>query len=151
MKLAIIFLSSLSTAMAACPTSAGFKASGSDTVEPVALAWATPYKKQCPKASAVAVTAGGSSQGAKDVCAGTSDVGMMSREFKTTEATGTNGSFTCVTGGKKVTQIAVASDGIIFVAKKGGNAAKCIAILVSTFRFVAFRYFRAAVGACVLT
>lgn len=140
MKLAIVFLSSLSTAMAACG-SAGFKVSGSDTVEPVALAWLTPYSKQCPKATPITITAGGSSQGAKDVCGGVSDVGMMSREFKDTEAKGTNGSFTCVTGGKKVTQIAVASDGIIFVAKKGGNAAKCITLLVNTFRFVVFVVF----------
>ena len=43
---------------------------------------------------------------------------------------GTTGSFTCVSGGKTVTQIAVAADGIIIIAKKNGNAAKCIAALV---------------------
>jgi ABC-type phosphate transport system substrate-binding protein len=128
----IVLLNSLvATTMAACGT-AGFKASGSDTVEPIALSWVAPYQKQCPKATPITVTAGGSSVGAKDVCAGTVDIGMMSREFKDTEAKpdGTTGSFTCVSGGKKVTQIAVAADGIIIIAKKNGNAAKCIAALV---------------------
>jgi ABC-type phosphate transport system substrate-binding protein len=128
----IVLLNSLvGTTMAACGT-AGFKASGSDTVEPIALSWVAPYQKQCPKATPITVTAGGSSVGAKDVCAGTVDIGMMSREFKDTEAkpVGTTGSFTCVSGGKTVTQIAVAADGIIIIAKKNGNAAKCIAALV---------------------
>jgi ABC-type phosphate transport system substrate-binding protein len=132
MKLSIVVaLAVVASARAACGPS-GFKATGSDTVYPVALAWVPGYQKQCPAAKPITVTAGGSSQGIKDVCAGTSDIGMSSRAFKDTEATGgTNGAYTCVSGGKKLTQVAVASDGIVVIAKTGGNAAKCIAALVS--------------------
>jgi PBP superfamily domain len=132
MKLAVlVILSVLASANAACGPS-GFKASGSNLLSPVALAWVPGYQKQCPKATPITITEGGSSVGVADVCAGKVDAAMMSRSFKSTEATaGANGVFTCVTSKKTVTQFSVALDGVVLIAKKGGNADKCFSILVS--------------------
>jgi ABC-type phosphate transport system substrate-binding protein len=61
MKLAVlVILSVLASANAACGPS-GFKASGSNLISPVALAWVPGYQKQCPKATPITITEGGSS------------------------------------------------------------------------------------------
>jgi ABC-type phosphate transport system substrate-binding protein len=127
----ILVLTFASTAMAAC--GGPFSATGSDTVQPVAAAWSQGYLTTCPGANPITITAGGSSIGATAVCAGTADIGMMSRDWKVTEATtvGSDGAHTCVKGGNKVTQIDVALDGITITAKTGGPAANCIRALVS--------------------
>jgi ABC-type phosphate transport system substrate-binding protein len=132
MKLAVlVFLSFLASANAACGPS-GFKASGSNLLSPVALAWVPGYQKQCPKATPITITEGGSGPGITDLCAGKVDAAMMSRNFKSTEATpGANGAYTCVTSKKAVTQFSVGLDGVVIIAKKGGNADKCLTVLVS--------------------
>lgn len=127
----VLFLASVATAMAATTNcGSSFKADGSDTVLPIAQMWATKYGNLCPNAKSSSISAGGSTVGATDVCSGKVDIGMMSRDWKSTEATaGSNGVYTCVSGKKKVIQVAVAKDGITIAAKAGGAAASCIKIL----------------------
>jgi ABC-type phosphate transport system substrate-binding protein len=133
MKFAVlVILSALASANAACGT-AGFKVSGANLLAPLALAWVPGYQKQCPKATPITIpTDGGTGGGVTDLCASKVDVAMMSRDFKTTEATaGANGVYTCVTSKTKVTRIPVGLDGVTLIVKKGGNADKCLTILVS--------------------
>jgi PBP superfamily domain len=133
MKFAVlVILSALASANAACGT-AGFKVSGANLLAPVALAWVPGYQKQCPKATPITIPSDGATgAGVTDLCASKVDVAMMSRDFKTTEATaGASGVYTCVTSKTKVTRIPVGLDGVTLIVKKGGNADKCLTILVS--------------------
>jgi ABC-type phosphate transport system substrate-binding protein len=136
----VLFLTSTATAMAASSCGGKFSATGSEILEPIALAWSTGYQKQCPNAKPITITAGGSTAGVSAVCAGTVDIGMTSRDFKSTEAAGSNGSYTCVSGGNKITQVAVALDGITIASKTGGVAANCIKALVSIDKQVSIVY-----------
>lgn len=126
----VLFLTSITTAVAAkCGSSVSI--SGSDVIAPIALVWKAGYAHQCPSAK-VTVATGGSTKGLAAVCAGTVDIGASSRVPKSTEATkGSNGSYTCVTGGKKLTEVSIALDGLTISAKPGGAAASCIKALVS--------------------
>ncbi len=63
------------------------KLSGSTTVQPLAQQWANAYRKANPGTSIV-VAGGGSSVGFKDVAAGRVDLGMSSREKKSSDPEG---------------------------------------------------------------
>ena len=110
-------------------------AAGSTTVEPLASAWGESYTAQCPT-SGITVEGGGSSAGAARVCGdsskGTSvDIGNMSRDWKTTEATAeTEGGwmYKCLIGDttRVVAQFPVAWDGVSVVVKAASAAETCI-------------------------
>jgi len=100
------------------------KSAGSTTVYPYAKALATSYKNICPRYS-LSVEEGGSSVGAKRVCGdatlGAVDIGNMSRDWKTSEATKQSDGYTfkCLIGdtSRSVAQIAIANDAVVMVVK----------------------------------
>jgi ABC-type phosphate transport system substrate-binding protein len=100
------------------------KAAGSTTVYPYAVALATSYKKSC-SAYNLTVDAGGSGAGAKRVCGDTTlgpvDIGNMSRDWKTSEATKQSDGYTfqCLIGNttRSVGQVAVANDAVVLIVK----------------------------------
>ena len=108
---------------------------GSSTVEPIARLWAAAYSTAC--GNTVTVEGGGSSSGARRVCADTSrgesavDIGGTSRQWKTSEATTSDGyTYNCVAPGdttRSAIQVDVAIDGLSVVSKLGGSGgAACI-------------------------
>ncbi len=103
---------------------------GSSTVFPVASAWGQAYSEANPE-YVVNVAGGGSGAGASKVCSTDSDsvnIGDMSRDWKSSEATkGDDGyTFACESSDVTVTQLIVAIDGLSVVVKKGGAADQCI-------------------------
>jgi len=103
---------------------------GSSTVFPVASAWGQAYSETNPE-YVVNVAGGGSGAGASKVCSTDSDsvnIGDMSRDWKSSEATkGDDGyTFACESSDVTVTQLIVAIDGLSVVVKKGGAADQCI-------------------------
>ena len=117
-----------------CGPDGDFTVAGSTTVFPLAVSWAADYMEMCPAVN-ITVNGGGSSTGAKLVCGvnGDAEIGMMSREWKTSEAELQDDGFTykCLIGdaGHSAAQIVVANDGVTVVAAEGGDAAKCISKL----------------------
>jgi ABC-type phosphate transport system substrate-binding protein len=129
------FLLAVPAAAIPCGPNTSFKATGSANVAGVAQAWATAYGKACGNSISVSSAAdsagGGSIAGAKAVCAGTTDIGLLNRQFKSTEATQNSKNpylYTCANG-NKVTEVQVAIDGLAFLAAPSGIAAKCIVTL----------------------
>eukprot|EP00977_Amphora_coffeiformis_P003738 scaffold742_cov165-Amphora_coffeaeformis.AAC.14 len=106
---------------------------GSSTVFPVARAEI--YQIGC--GVDIIYEGGGSSAGAGRVCANLDkgspvDIGDMSREWKTSEATEKNGFvYQCLKGDtdRSAIQIAVAVDGLTVAVKTGGIASRCIELL----------------------
>jgi len=103
---------------------------GSSTVFPVASAWGQSFSEANPE-YVVNVAGGGSGAGASKVCSTDSDsvnIGDMSRDWKSSEATkGDDGyTFACESSDVTVTQLIVAIDGLSVVVKKGGAADQCI-------------------------
>jgi ABC-type phosphate transport system substrate-binding protein len=118
------------------PTGATITIAGSSTVEPIAIEWAAGYQAKCPGIT-VNVTGGGSSVGARRVCNLTSagsavEIGNMSRNWRIgSEVNVTDADkrkFKCLigTGGREVTQIDVAIDGLTVALINGGLAAQCL-------------------------
>ena len=114
-----------------CGPDSDWTAAGSTTVFPLATSWADDYASECPGVN-ITVDGGGSSTGAKLVCGvgGDASIGMMSREWKTSEAELAEDGFTynCLIGemGYSAAQIVVANDGVTVVVLDGGDAADCI-------------------------
>jgi len=100
------------------------KAAGSTVVYPFADKWATSFKALCSKAN-VTLFQGGTTAGAKRVCGDTTlgpvDIGMLAREWKSTEATKQSDGYTfnCLIGNttRQVAQIAVDNDAAVFIVK----------------------------------
>jgi len=100
------------------------KAAGSTTVFPFATAWSSNYTKLCTKAN-VTVEAGGSGAGAKRVCGDATlvpvDIGMMSRNWKSSEATVAPDGYTyqCVIGNttRQVAQMVVDNDAVLLIVR----------------------------------
>jgi len=113
-----------------CGTSTGdFKVVGSTTIRPIVADAAKKWNPVCTK-NKVTDFGGGSGQGALAVCNGTALIGMLSRPFKTTEATGSGSSFTCLTGKKGgLISFPIAYDGVVVAAAKGSDGDKCITAL----------------------
>jgi ABC-type phosphate transport system substrate-binding protein len=107
---------------------------GSSTVFPVAQLWTEVYSTHC-NSTSFSVVGGGSSEGAKGVCASgdSVDVGDMSRQWKDSEARqkANNYTYECLIGdpSRSVIQIDVAIDGLTVATKRGGVAARCIELL----------------------
>jgi phosphate transport system substrate-binding protein len=137
-KALAVFFALLASPGVAQTCGGSFSTAGSATVQPISLSWKAGYQAQCPGVT-VTVEGGGSSVGAARVCAtGTSgsavEIGNMSRDWKSTEATvAADGyTFTCVNNpARKVVQLDVALDGISVVAHTGGSAASCLSTLGS--------------------
>merc|ERR550514_921172 len=106
---------------------------GSSTVFPVANGWATAFMEQRPEYE-ITVEGGGSSSGARRVCALPDDethveIGDMSRNWKTPkEASFLDDGYSlqCAKSSVRVTQIAVATDGLAVVMASGGAAQSCL-------------------------
>ena len=100
------------------------KAAGSTTVSPFASAWSSNYTKLCTKAT-VKVEEGGSSAGAKRVCGdatlGAVDIGMMSRAWKSSEATVQSDGYTykCLIGNttRQAAQLVVDNDAVLLIVR----------------------------------
>lgn len=135
MKSLTIVLLMLLAALAGCTgdgdddETTSISIAGSSTVKPVADAWAEAYQADEPDVL-ITVAGGGSGAGASRVCSTDNDhveIGDMSRDWKSSEATDNgDGTFTCLTSGKTVTQLQVAIDGLSVVVKKNGAADQCI-------------------------
>lgn len=105
---------------------------GSSTVFPVAQIWSEVYQVHCD--TTFVVEGGGSSTGAGRVCGNLDrgepvEIGDMSREWKDSEASTSNGYvYQCIKGDptRSVIQLAVAIDGMAVATKRDGLAAKCI-------------------------
>ena len=120
-----------------CGPAGDIAIAGSSTVEPVARLWAAAYSTAC--GNTVTVEGGGSSSGARRVCANSSrgesavDIGDMSRQWKTTEATTTDGyTYNCVAGDttRSAIQVDVAIDGLsVTTHLESSGAAPCIELL----------------------
>lgn len=100
------------------------KAAGAVTVYPYAAQLAIDYKVNCSQYN-LSVEAGGSSVGVKRVCGdpnlGPVEIGLLSRDFKSTEATKQSDgySFNCLIGDptRQVARLAVANDAVIVFVK----------------------------------
>ncbi len=100
------------------------KAVGAVTVYPYADQLAIDYRTNCSQYN-LTVEAGGSTVGAKRVCGDTTlgpvDIGNMSRDWKTTEATKQSDGYTfnCSIGNttRQVAQLAVANDAVVLIVK----------------------------------
>lgn len=106
------------------------KVAGSSTVFPVANAWAT---ADAMSGLDIAIEGGGSSSGARRVCAPRSDathvdIGDMSRDWKSTEALRLDDGYTleCLESKIRVTQIQVGVDGLAVVVAKHSRAHDCL-------------------------
>ena len=117
-----------------CGPDGSITIAGSSTVFPLAEAWAEYYSEACP-GTTITVEGGGSGAGAGRVCAnsekGTAvDIGDMSRDWKSSEATRGDDGYTmsCLKGDTSLEarQIVVAYDGLSVVVKKGGAAETCV-------------------------
>ena len=104
------------------------KVAGSSTVFPVANAWASELSSL-----EISIEGGGSSSGARRVCAPLSDpssvdVGDMSRDWKSSEALLLDDGYTleCVSSSIRVTQIQVGVDGLAVVVAKNSRAHDCL-------------------------
>ncbi|KAI2512972.1 TIGRFAM phosphate binding protein [Fragilaria crotonensis] len=142
---AAFVLAAATAQTAGCGTS-GFRVGGSSTVYPVAVAWGRGYATKCGKATTigedvsllpatsndnVVVVGGGSGDGASGVCGGSVEIGNMSREWRTTEATADDAwNYKCVAAGNRlVTRVDVGIDGVSVVVKRGGTGSTCIGFL----------------------
>lgn len=104
---------------------------GSSTVRPVVDSWAaTSYVQGL---YSLTVEGGGSSTGARRVCAPYTDpthvdIGDMSRDWRTREAERLDDGYTmeCLTSKQRVTQITVGVDGLAVVMAKNGAAHNCL-------------------------
>jgi len=120
---ALTLLLAANRVAADCGPDGAFTAAGSTTVFPLAVVWEKEFEAICPNVD-ITVEGGGSSTGAKRVCGVTgvapAAIGMMSRGWKSTEATVAADGFTykCLIGDKSlsIAQIVVANDGITVVA-----------------------------------
>lgn len=102
--------------------SSQIKVAGSSTVYPVAHAWA---EAESMNAFDISIQGGGSSSGARRVCAPSSDpshvdIGTMSRDWKSKEAVLLDDGYTfeCKSSKVRVTQIQVGVDGLAVVVAK---------------------------------
>ncbi|CAK9066479.1 Protein SphX [Durusdinium trenchii] len=118
---------------AGCPAFAStrIKVAGSSTVFPVANAWATSMENA--SSFDITIEGGGSSSGARRVCAGRSDpshvdIGDMSRDWKSSEAVLLDDGYTfeCTSSKIRVTQIQVGVDGLAVVVGKNSRAHDCL-------------------------
>ena len=98
------------------PADGSISIAGSSTVLPVAEAWAEAYMEMCPNVT-VTVESGGSSVGAGRVCNNPDrgeavDIGNMSRDWKTSEASRDGYSLQCLVGDtdRKAIQLDVSGD-----------------------------------------
>ena len=118
-----------------CAQAGDILISGSTTVLPIAQLWGLGYTRSC--GNQVLVSGGGSSVGARRVCADKSkgesqvEIGNMSREWKSSETKVASDGFTfrCLTGDTTidVVQIAVAIDGLTVVTSiSAAGGAACI-------------------------
>ena len=102
---------------------------GSSTVKPVADAWAEAHMAVSAD-TRITVAGGGSGAGASRVCSTDNDhvdIGDMSRDWRSSEATDNgDGTFTCLSSGRMVTQLQVAIDGLSVIVKKNGAADRCL-------------------------
>lgn len=114
-----------------CGIPGEFSIGGSTSVSPLAKQWAEIYMVMCPKIK-IRVEGGSSSQGAARVCDTSTelsrvDVGGMSRDWKETEGTTTNGyEFKCVGSDRSAIQVQIAIEGLMVTVKRDGVAARCI-------------------------
>ena len=117
-----------------CGDGGSISIAGSSTVLPLAEAWAESFEVLCGN-TAMTVEGGGSSSGAGRVCANSEkgtpvNIGDMSRDWKTSEATRDSNGYTmsCLKGDTSivVNQIMVAVDGLSVVTKSGGAAESCV-------------------------
>ena len=117
-----------------CGDGGSISIAGSSTVLPLAEAWAESFEVLCGN-TALTVEGGGSSSGAGRVCANSEkgtpvNIGDMSRDWKTSEATRDSNGYTmsCLKGDTSivVNQIMVAVDGLSVVTKSGGAAESCV-------------------------
>lgn len=101
---------------------------GSVVFNPVYTEYAARYKKKCPTATIVS-NASGTTFGGRAVCAqpgyAPADVGVMTRDWRSTEAVTADGSkYQCVAPGDKsrtVAQVSTAIDGITIVVSQSGK------------------------------
>jgi ABC-type phosphate transport system substrate-binding protein len=133
----LTFLSMAANAAATTSCFTGTEtAAGSTTVYPFAVQWAASYSALCPKAT-VSVAAGGSGAGAKQVCGAATpavDIGMMSRNWKSSEAALQSDGYTfnCLIGdtNRSVAQMPVSNDAVVLIVKDDQlfnyTAAACI-------------------------
>lgn len=124
----------------ACGAAGAITAAGSTTVAPITNLSGSTYTGFC-KNNTVTVSLGGSTNGAKRVCGDPSsssggttpvDIGNMSRDWKPTEATSTDGiNYKCVFGNtsRSVIKQAVAIDGISIVIERGQALDACFKLL----------------------
>ena len=110
--------------------SSQIKVAGSSTVYPVAHAWA---EAEGMNAFDISIQGGGSSSGARRVCAPSSDpshvdIGTMSRDWKSKEAMLLDDGYTfeCKSSKVRVTQIQVGVDGLAVVVAKNSKAHDCL-------------------------
>ncbi|MDA0878345.1 MAG: substrate-binding domain-containing protein, partial [archaeon] len=117
-----------------CGPDGSISIAGSSTVYPLATAWAEYYQEACDGVT-ITVEGGGSGAGAGRVCANSAkgtavDIGDMSRDWKSTEASRGDDGYTmsCLSGDTtlEARQIVVAYDGLSVVVKKGGAAQTCV-------------------------
>jgi phosphate transport system substrate-binding protein len=117
------------------PTGGSISIAGSTAAFPIAKLWAGIYDDACDVN--IKVEAGGSNSGASYVCGNTFtgisvDIGTMSRDWKTAEATATTiaGAYQCASpSARSAIQIEVARDGLAMVTAAGGDADTCIQAL----------------------
>ncbi|KAI2494768.1 TIGRFAM phosphate binding protein [Fragilaria crotonensis] len=127
---------------------AGFRLAGGNALYPYALSLGQSYSNACNKnfvnnvggsyvynpARDVVIEAGGALVGINRVCdrvGGAVDIGAVSREYRTTEATSADGwNWKCVNNPNRImTRVDTAIDGISVIVKKSGTAATCIGFL----------------------
>lgn len=116
-----------------------FVIAGSSTVEPLADAWLAYYETKCPnQAAEFLVEGGGSSSGARRVCAqdlGDGEtpvsVGSLSRSWQASEAVPRTSDadawqYDCVGSDRSVLQVLVGYDGLSLVVASGSVADVCL-------------------------
>lgn len=121
-----------------CGPDGDISIAGSSTVFPIAELWSAVWTNWCP-AIDVTVEGGGSSVGACRVCdqcdtlgidAEAVDIGNMSRDWRESEASTTNGyEFECAATERSAIQIEVAIDGLSVVTAVQGVAHDCVIAL----------------------
>ena len=142
-------LAALMVGAATAQCGGNLKIAGSSTVFPIADEWGKNYATKCGKTFAsfdgpfdnvgsaqIQVGGGGSSNGARGVCAATVDIGNMSRDWRTSEVSSSDSwNYQCLGGAKPaVTRVDVATDGLTVAVKRGGVAATCLAFLTGLTR-----------------
>jgi ABC-type phosphate transport system substrate-binding protein len=146
--LAALFLAVPAAAITCGPNTA-ITMTGSSAVVPVAQAWAKVYSAACGNSISVTsqgtTSGGGSIAGAQDVCSGSVDIGLLSRQLiSPSEATqNIKNPFLYTCKGRTLYEIQVAIDGLAFLSAPNGIAAKCIASLAGgglTFSQIRWMY-----------